>query len=396
MSWQDKMGPATFRGVSFFVETAERSGGRRTVKHEYPGRDLPFSEDLGRKARSFPVEGYVIGADYMDARDALLDVLEQAGSGELVHPYHGTRRVVVASYRVRETADRGGMAMFSIEFDETPAKPAQPTAVPDAASKVASSVGAARAAVGTEFLSTYNVASQPQWTMDALAGVVSSATAKVGALVAPLVSDAQSAAALKLQLDGTILDAETLVTVPADVLGGVLGLFESLTDFQLGRAGLSAILKAYGFDPGERPPSTTTTRATQQKNFDALQSLVQRLAVVQAAELAPSQSYDSYDDAITTRDAITALLDEQAESAGDDAYPALNQLRADLVKAIPGSSGDLPRLVQYTPPVTIASIVLTYQLYGSLDLESDILSRNHVRNPFFVLGRRVLEVLSRE
>jgi prophage DNA circulation protein len=129
MSWRDQMGPATFRGVPFFVDTAERSGGRRTVKHEYPNRDEPFIEDMGRRAGSYPVEGYVLGADYLAARNALIAALETEGPGELVHPYYGTLRVICSTFRVREAAGEGGVARLSIEFEQTTATPIQPTAV---------------------------------------------------------------------------------------------------------------------------------------------------------------------------------------------------------------------------------------------------------------------------
>jgi len=54
---------ARFRDVPFFVDVAEREGGRRTVPHVFPLRDKPFIEDMGRALRMFPVEGYVVGDD---------------------------------------------------------------------------------------------------------------------------------------------------------------------------------------------------------------------------------------------------------------------------------------------------------------------------------------------
>src|SRR5262245_27796266 len=100
---------ASFRGAPFLVESSERSGGRRVVVHEFPLRDEPFVEDLGKRGSVFRVDGYVIGDDYLTQRDALLAALEdESGPGELVHPYHGVRRAVCVNLGVRETRSDGG------------------------------------------------------------------------------------------------------------------------------------------------------------------------------------------------------------------------------------------------------------------------------------------------
>lgn len=48
MSWTDRLQPASFRGVAFKVDGDDLQIGRRTVVHEYPGRDTPSVEDMGR------------------------------------------------------------------------------------------------------------------------------------------------------------------------------------------------------------------------------------------------------------------------------------------------------------------------------------------------------------
>ncbi|MBI4800433.1 MAG: DNA circularization N-terminal domain-containing protein [Desulfarculus sp.] len=79
MTWRTRMQPASFRGAGFLVEGHDGEVGRRLAVHEYPERDLPYAEDLGRKARVFKITGLVIGPDYMAQRDALLARLQQQG-----------------------------------------------------------------------------------------------------------------------------------------------------------------------------------------------------------------------------------------------------------------------------------------------------------------------------
>ena len=118
MAWKDQLRPASFRDVPFQVESDDLSAGRRVQIFEYPQRDKPFAEDLGRAAREINLTGYVIGPDYMAARDALLGALEESGAGTLVHPWYGSLQVVAKPARVTHSQDEGGLCRFSLVFVE--------------------------------------------------------------------------------------------------------------------------------------------------------------------------------------------------------------------------------------------------------------------------------------
>jgi prophage DNA circulation protein len=89
--------------------------------HEFPKRDTPYAEDMGRSARRFPVTGYVIGPDYQIWRELLVLALEAEGPGLLVLPtllQRDTILVQAREYTVRETRQAGGMAEFEMQFVE--------------------------------------------------------------------------------------------------------------------------------------------------------------------------------------------------------------------------------------------------------------------------------------
>jgi prophage DNA circulation protein len=397
-SWRDRIkGGASFRGVPFHVDVAERSGGRRTVTHEYPLRDMSFVEDMGRRARTFPLEGYVLGETYLLQRDALIAALEGAGPGKLVHPYYGTRRVICTGFRIRESTADGGMARFSLDFEETEAAPAFPTVSPSGAAMVASSGAAALAALGDAFLAAYRVTGLPRAVVASASGIVRSAGGAMLAALSHVIRDTQVLAVVKRDVDELIADADAVARQPADLLAGFGGVFAAFGTAPLTRRlGVAALLAAYGFTPASaRPPATTSTRLQERANHDALLRLVRSLAVVHAAHLAPDAVFDSYDAAVAVRDAIGDRLDEQLEGADDATFAALEQLRADLVRAVPGEETDLPRLVRYTPAYTVPSLVLAHQLYGDLSLEADLVARNRILRPGFVVGGTDLEVLAR-
>lgn len=109
---------ASFRAVPFYVRGYDSGAGRRVVVNEYPFRDLPTTQDLGRKAREFNVDAYVLGDDYDAQSNALQAAIDAPGEGELIHPRLGRRLVVLTSGRRSEQDDERRLARFSLVFVE--------------------------------------------------------------------------------------------------------------------------------------------------------------------------------------------------------------------------------------------------------------------------------------
>jgi len=118
MSWKERRQKGQYREVAFYLDAGSLSGGRRLAIHEYPGRDLPYPEDLGRSARNFSLSLFVTGVDYDQHRDRLIEQFEKPGSGTLVHPYMGALAVVVQDYSLSESTAEGGIAKFDVSFIE--------------------------------------------------------------------------------------------------------------------------------------------------------------------------------------------------------------------------------------------------------------------------------------
>lgn len=393
---------ASFRGVPFLVESSERTGGRRTVTHEFPFRPDPFVEDLDRRARTFKVDGYVLGNDYVAQRDALLAALEdEAGPGELVHPYHGVRRAICANLSVRETRNDGGMATFAIEFAETPSQAPVPVTVVDATSEVASKADAAKAAAKAELVKKYvtnavlaaraqnptDPVSMPAFAFASAETALTRAAAALDSAMSRVVDDTQQLATLAGQVRIITAEAASLARAPADAFDAFETAIADLADTALAAPGavLDALIEAYGADLGAAVDATTATRQRELDNQLALTGALRRVFAIEAARLAPLAPYASLEEATAARDQVAAALEEQADGAGDTAYPALVDLRSEVLRSVPGTTA-FARVVTVTRRVPIPSLVLAYQLYGSVDQEADILARNNVRHPGFVAG----------
>lgn len=408
MTWRDELRRVTlsdgrvlvgasFRGVPFFVDESTRGGGRRLVNHEFPYRDDNYVNDLGRRTRTFQVQGYVIGADYVAQRDALLAALEDtAGPGELVHPYHGVRRALCGPCSVHETTRDGGMGTFSMEFTEAPAQNVVANIELSMEAEVKAAAVAAATAADTEFQARYSCTDVAAARLASAEVLIERMATKLGEELKPIVQFTQELAGLNRQVAALIDEASTLARTPADVLSTFLGAITDLADTIAGSPEemWRGLVNAYGADvEGIVAAINAVTPSGEQEleNAEALGTGLRRALLTEAAKLIVEIEFETFEEAIAAREELAALLDEQAAVATDDAYPALVELRAAVCRAVPGDA-DLARVITVTRPVAIPSLLVAYQLYGSVDYEADILARNEVSHPGFLSGE--LYVLS--
>ncbi|ELS41002.1 DNA circularization protein [Pseudomonas syringae] len=115
-TWRDSLLPASFRGVGFFIEKAVVPAGRKGQLHEFPQRDEPYFESLGKQSKVHTLTGFIVGPDCFEQRDRLLQALEQEGAGELVHPWLGRVQVQVGECGVTHNLSEGGLVRLDLKF----------------------------------------------------------------------------------------------------------------------------------------------------------------------------------------------------------------------------------------------------------------------------------------
>lgn len=411
MSWRDKLQKAKFRDAAFFVDSADTGIGRRTVVHEYPLRDDPYAEDMGRKAKEFSVECYVLGTDYMVARDALIAALDAAGPGTLIHPYYGARRVVATSARVKESTNEGGMARFSVTFTEAGVNE-NPSAVAGTQEVVVSKADIAKAVILSDFSKVFSVKNQPGFVSQAAADLVSKSLASIDVITSAVGLDKTMLS--QIQADGLFLagSVSTLINAPGSLANAIFGriaAIASIADAPL--AAINMLQGLFGWGSSELTvPQTTPARIAQASNQIAITNLIRRASLVEAARTSSEVTFPSYNDAITLRDNLSEQLDVEAEvassggivgstatvpaAASDVSYEALTALRVAVVRDVTTRGADLSRIRTVTPAATLPSLVLAHRFYNDATRDQEIVDRNHVRHPGFVPGGVPLEVLT--
>lgn len=440
MTWRDTYRAATFRGVAFFVESADSSHGRRQAVHETAQRDTPYTEDLGRKSREFSVVGYLLGKDYHLNRDELIKACEVAGPGTLVHPYRGEMNVVCRGLNISETAAEGGKCTIALTFLEA-GEAAYPSANVDSVNAISAKGNTVTAAAEKSFLSDFLTTGFPAYVAESAASVLAALGEYMAAPGLSFSGDLKAASDFYLQARGLVSDASNLVQKPLNMVSRITGLIASVRS-AFGTNAFSMLTSLVDRSPTTYTGSTATpSRQQQATNAIAMNALVRQVAVAEAAKAAvvtqipvvtttgvaqastgvpqtalgiPQGStratqtapgvtqtipvptvYDSYQAAIKVREDLVDRIDAESEvTPNDEVYVALSDLRTSVVQAVPNPEQNLARIVQYEPRETLPSLLVAYQIYGDAGRADDIATRNSARHPGFLMGGQQLEVLA--
>ena len=114
--WWQQLQPGSWRGIGFVLDAAPTAAGRRIALHEYPYRDDAWAEDLGKLPRRFGVQAFLVGDDVYSQRDAMLRVVEQSGSGTLIHPTLGSVQCVLLDFSATDRRERGRYVELQFTF----------------------------------------------------------------------------------------------------------------------------------------------------------------------------------------------------------------------------------------------------------------------------------------
>lgn len=388
---------ASFRGVRFNLTDTDSSFGRRGILHQFPFRDEPYTEDLGRKPREYEIEAFVTGFDYARERDKLIEACEKPGPARLVHPYLGKTTVVCIRCELSESSTEGNVARFRLGFRE-----AGVLKYPSSARKP----GGLFAALGIElsneaianFEKVVEIAEKPQYVIDEAIAKVQEVGDAITEATRFVTATADGIAELAYSIEELTADVQDVIDTPAVLAARIqnsIGLLGETASSA--RLSFDAYKGMFGFgDTDTRIINDAATRLQANKNLDEINALVRRSALIGAGQAALEIEYASTDEARDAASALYAEIDAQLETDGitDTAYALLQQLRATLHDGLPIQDEKLPSLVDVIVRDPSNALVISYDLYGDLSGEADIVARNRLTDPGFIKGGTTIQVLS--
>lgn len=408
--------PATFRGVPFEVTSGSLKGGRRTVVHEYPQRDNPYVEDLGRATRQVTIEAFVVGDDYIDRGTALLAEIEKPGSGTLIHPWLGEMTVTVTS--VSELKFDTGLGAAYLTFVATEAGDLEfPVMGIDTQTEALEAADELEQSAISKFIDSIDLSIVSEYIDAALSGALLDVLGVVGS--------AEIAKAFGFATGVADLASKGLALISKDPkvfaqkLAGALGLskwattatawsrvakqLRNLASDEKLSSGTRAKIEA----DRDRLPLSDTQKAAM-TNRAAVESLTRQLLLAQvvgvsaligtskdtsapgamvtaaASPFAEQEPIQSNDDLIEVRNELLEVLDQELLMETDDEmYQAIEKARTAVFEAVTERANAQSRLITVTPPDIMPAVVLAYDYHDDANRDREIALRNGIDHEGF-------------
>jgi prophage DNA circulation protein len=395
MAWRDQLRQASFRGVNFFVDISQFTTGRRVTLHEFPDRDLPFAEDMGRVGRSFKVEGHILGDDYFETKRLLIEASEKFGPGELIHPYFGTLQVQCSAVSIDEDTREGGIAKISFQFYEA-GDNRFPTVIDDKGAAVVEKSEVVKETSKSAFDRIFSVSKLPGFAVDSARKKVAEFADRFAEATKDVRTNADEIANLAFNIRNLRAETDTLLQSPSVLsqrLRDSLSLLEDAVGVSRGK--FQAYSAFFNFGETDEPILVSTpTRLKEIENRDVFNQFIRQTVIASSAAVTTEIEYESINEATNARAQVRDLIENELFiTKDDDVFQSLKDLNAQVTRLLPDVDSDLPNVQTIVPENTTSSLILAYDLFENPNVEPDLVLRNNIPHPGFIVGGSQLEVI---
>lgn len=398
---------ASFRGVEFEVTDSELTVGRRNQVFEYPRRDIPYVEDLGRSARAIRLSAFVVGDDYVERMGKLIAALEEEGSGTLIHPWLGQMTVTPKSASTVTYSTALRTASVKLEFVES-GEYRFPTSGTDTVTVARAKAQAVQDTAILRFAKNFSVSGAQDFVKRAVANDLASVF-KGESLKSVAAAFGMSDEVLAVA-NGALSLVDQKPLALANTIASAIGLGPYASTVNSWRKAASQIERLLASDSwsslGQTYVSGTTKEqiAENSAEIEALIRSVEAANLIGAASLIGTEqdrtdessgtAVMGYEEMIKARDGILAALDEEMLRADDtDLYLALEAGRLAAWEDMTERAEKSARIVDFKPNAVLPALVIAYDYYGDASREAEIVERNNIRNGGFVPAQ-TLKLLS--
>jgi len=399
MALIDELHEASYKGATFFMDSSSIAGGRKDNLKEIVNSDLQVIEDLGLRQPSFSLSGVVSaregGQTYKQMRNALIDALQEGGTGILVHPFYGPiEDVVCRSFSIQETIGKVGVANVSMEFaiSNTLGTPRATVAVLGSVATVAEATAEElAAALADDWEVTEGFAGNFTDAVNNTEDFVNKVRESAG-IVTQVASEVDQFSKF---MSDFAADIARLIDSPRELSESIRGAFSSLNGLlQTAPATFDAMKNLFDFgDDNVELVATTAGQIERQKNRDRLNSMVQGEALARAYVVAGELELPTVEDI----DELQGILEDQFQKMTEagaidrNSFDALTETRITLSEFFNAQRATALRQVTvFVNPVPAR--VLAFNYYGSSEQGEAIADLNKVRDAAFLEGD--IEILS--
>lgn len=403
--WLKTLQRAYYGDAPFWVESDTIAGGRRLVVHEFPHRDDPYVEDMGRATVKISVTAYVAG-DAADSEAARLRrACERGGAQRLQLPLE-TLTAHCESVSRDHNKDRLGYIAFSLSLVREGAG-AAPYPAAYLARLVTVGVSGLAAPLAGLLARRFRGRGVAGYVREAAAAEIRNAAAALDAVRAAIEIDAEAGPEIARRIGDLYADAEQYAAVgdiadrwddtafaarqsagtDLDLAAEIVAIADAIRESGSAPAAALAGLADYGpLDPGRA--HRTPSRRQEAENAAALAQTVRVAAIAAAAAAIVDSDIADRRAAIAARARIVTMIDAElvrlSGPAARDVYLALVAIRDDAVANISRRMADLAPVIRVASQRPMPALWWSHRLYGTHARAGELVARNRVRHPGFM------------
>lgn len=413
MTWRNQFFVALLGGVPIRYREVTTTPGWRQAVHEYYGTRPPTVESIGPSPWRAVIDCYLIGDNYLEEKQRLIDVIDSPGPWEFIHPTAGPFMVKLERPpELRESVSEQGMVRIG-QLALIEAGFSYPQVFDATSRKLA--------ALATEAATVMARTTRLSWlgaidkVLDSIKGAINKATARVSKVNGRIGAVTGDLYGIQAAINNLDEQRDYLAQAPWQILGGIIGVgmaaWNALGKFEPARRTITVDEPEWGAVEAangsirdlasfETAPDDITAGAPSGSQVELAQAAhaevqlqMQTLAYTGAASIAGDLPYTSASQAsammVTIKNGLAATMADPGLSTL--AYEALAELRTTVIRHLLEVQAQLPRIVAVPVPTAMPALVLAYEIHGSAARASELVGRNRVGNPNRVSG--TLEVV---
>ncbi|MGP3594306.1 DNA circularization protein [Vagococcus sp. WN89Y] len=439
--WTEHLQKASFRGVPFAVVSADGSFGRRQAVHEYPYRDMPWIEDMGRSSRKITIRGFLIqssllysAADVFTQRDSLIAACETGEPGTLIHPTLGEIKVSVpdGGLRISEASEHGRVFHFTLavmevgekQFSVSNASTAKSSVTESWASTLSKSatswLGTIKSALRTVPQAIKTIRATTQYWSNSVMSLSDQVTNMGNVLSSTFGSDhygrynhgtvggnssgtstVMNPGTDTRDYDGLVETTIATVVMNREAVTSAIEALQSTSDLDDYPANVAAVITVVietipnvydQIHVLESLPGVTDATLYASVSDTLIQAAtLNYLQIISASAMAyaaASYTPSSRDDAMAMLNRVTVALDTATVTAADAGYVVLYQellaLRTHITDVLKNIGADLASVQTVIFPVSRPALAVANQLYQNADRASGLLKSVNPVHPAFM------------
>lgn len=404
--WLNTLRRASFRGVSFWVQTYQRKGGRRLVVHEFPGGESHYTEDNGRKAPSIPITAYVASDNVEGDADALQAAGDAYGSASLVLPDHGAEQVNCEVCERSFDKDKLGYIAFTLTFIPV-GRSLSSLSIPALIRNVEWLATGFNALAKESFRDRLNLINAPGFVKQSFVNVVRTFAADyidilnridVGAKAPQITRSLMEVydTAENIQSAGEVPDEflkrsfvkkneKNVNDLSANLISDSIEILDEVPD-QVAKEICLKLIELNKIPITQKSP--TRSQELLYETHVEFEGFVRRLALFRYAVLVAQTNFKTRAEANEEKRILIHLIDEELEFLSkiynNKISTEIEKVKSLVVEIISASMLDLSRVVSIRTMAPMSHLTLSYMLYGDISKADELAKRNKVIHPMFM------------